>query len=503
MTDVDELPVVVVGAGNAGLTAAISAAEHGRRVVVIDAAPERAAGGNSWYTAGATRIVHGGLDDLAAFVREDPRTDRAIVPPYTKEDYRSDLERVTGGRNDPFLTDVLVDESASAVRWLSSHGVRYQLMFERQAYERDDGRFQFWGGLHIGNVGGGKGLVRDEVAAAERLGIEILYDTTATRLVEEDGRIAAVELMHAGRRRRLECRALVLAAGGFEANAELRAAYLGQQWRRARVRGTPYNDGGMLVEALRLGAARAGDWSSCHSVAWDADHADNESNADLTNRLTRQSYPLGIVVNTAGTRFIDEGADFRNYTYAKYGREILRQPGARAFQIFDATTAPMLRSEEYMMPGVSVVEADTVEALAAAAGIDPEGLVRTVVEYNTGIDRSRAFDPNVLDQRSSAVQPPKSNWALAIETPPFRAYPVTCGITFTFGGLKTDPDGRVLRADGRRIAGLFAAGEMLGGLFAGNYPGGSGLAAGMVFGRRAGRAAAVGLDADEHRNGWG
>lgn len=493
MKDVDELPIVVVGAGNAGLTAAISAAEQGRRVLVLEAAPERESGGNSWYTAGATRVAHGGLDDLATFIQEDPRMERAIVPPYTEEVYRADLERVTGGQNDPSLTDVLVAESASAIRWLSAQGVRYRLMFERQAYERSDGTFQFWGGLHIGNVGGGKGLIRDELAAAKRLGVEIRYETAATRLVEENGRITAVEVLHAGQKQILACGALVLAAGGFEANAELRAAHLGEQWRRARVRGTPHNDGHMLTEALRIGAARAGDWSGCHSVAWDADHPDNESNAELTNRLTRQSYPLGIVVNSAGSRFIDEGADFRNYTYAKYGREILRQPGSRAFQIFDATTSPMLRAEEYLMPGVSVFEAKTLEELAATASIDAEGLVRTVAEYNAGIDRSRDFDPNVLDRRRSAVRPPKSNWALAIETPPFRAYPVTCGITFTFGGLKTDLDGGVLRTDGRRIGGLFAAGEMLGGLFADNYPGGSGLAAGMVFGRRAGRAAAVAI----------
>ncbi len=269
----------------------------------------------------------------------------------------------------------------------------------------------------------------------------------------------------------------------------MRRHYLGEGWQNAKVRGTPGNTGEMIIAALETGAAQGGDWSTCHSVAWDACFAENESNWELTNQLTRGGYPLGIVVNRDGERFVDEGADFRNYTYARYGRDILQQPGAVAYQIFDATTRPMLRAEEYEMPGVSVIEADDLATLAELAGIDPAGLEHTVTEFNNGIDTGRPFDPNVKDGRAAAVEPPKSNWALALETAPFYAFPVTCGVTFTFGGLKTDTYGRVLDDDGAPIPGLLACGEALGGLFSGNYPGGSGLAAGAVFGRRAGSVA--------------
>jgi tricarballylate dehydrogenase len=240
---------------------------------------------------------------------------------------------------------------------------------------------------------------------------------------------------------------------------------------------------------LAVGAARGGDWSTAHSVQWDAFTPHNESNRKLTNRLTRQSYFLGIIVNREGRRFLDEGADFRNYTYAKYGREILRQPGSVAYQIFDADLRPMLRTEEYDMPGISVVTANSIEELGRRLDIDADSFAATVTAYNASIDTSVPFDPTVLDGRAAQVQPPKSHWATPLVRAPFYAYPVTCGITFTFGGLRADVDGRVLNDTGTPIPGLFVCGEALGGLFSGNYPGGSGLAAGMVFGRRAGRLA--------------
>jgi tricarballylate dehydrogenase len=194
-------------------------------------------------------------------------------------------------------------------------------------------------------------------------------------------------------------------------------------------------------------------------------------------------------VNVEGRRFLDEGADFRNYTYAKYGKVILQQPRSIAYQIFDANLRPMLRAEEYDMPGISVETADTLEELAGKIDIDVETFTKTVSEFNSSIDREKVFDPTIKDGRKADVDPPKSNWAAPIETGPFYAYGVTCGITFTFGGLKSDTYGRVLDKQGNHIEGLYVCGEMLGGLFSGNYPGGSGLAAGMVFGRRAGSIA--------------
>jgi tricarballylate dehydrogenase len=367
--------------------------------------------------------------------------------------------------------------------------LRFRLMYERQSYPDDQGRHVFWGGLAVGSTGGGKGLVEQHTRAASVAGIEIRYAHRCGDLLIENGRVRGVRWTDAdGVAGVTEAESVVLAAGGFEANPRWRREHLGAGWERALVRGTPLNTGDMLRSALAAGAARGGDWSSCHAVAWDAGAAAS-GDRELTNRLTRQSYPLGIVVNVEGRRFLDEGADFRNYTYARYGGEILRQPRGMAFQVFDAAIRPMLRAEEYDAPGTSVVTASTISSLASGIGVDGSQLTRTVEEFNAGIDESVPFDPSVKDGRASRASPPKSNWALPIRTPPFYAFPVTCGITFTFGGLRADEHGRVLTEQGSGLSGLYVCGEMLGGLFSGNYPGGTGLTAGTVFGRRAGMLA--------------
>jgi tricarballylate dehydrogenase len=204
----------------------------------------------------------------------------------------------------------------------------------------------------------------------------------------------------------------------------------------------------------------------------------------------KHSYPLGIIVNRRGERFVDEGADYRNYTYVRYGREILRQPERAAFQIFDQKTVPLLR-EEYRIREVTKAEAMSIEELAAKLEIDPAGLSRTVKEYNAGV-QDGTFNPAVLDgKRALGITPPKSNWALPLDAPPFVGFAVTCGITFTFGGLRVDTAARVLDMEDRAMPGLFAAGELVGGLFYNNYPGGTGLMAGSVFGRSAGASAAA------------
>lgn len=478
--------VLVVGGGNAGFAAALAAAERGRKVVLLEKAGEASSGGNSFYTAGATRISHNGLEELIDFVEPDERHAVSEVPAYTADVYLADLRKVSGGRNDPELSGVLVNESNPTLRWLQGLGLKYRLMYERQAYRTEDGGYLFWGGLHVGNVGGGKGLMADHRAAAERLGVEVIYGCAATGLILEGNRVCGVRYRTSSEEGEFRAEAVILASGGFEAAPDLRRQYLGEGWQNAKVRGTPGNTGEMILAALDAGAAKGGDWSSCHSVAWDAWHPENESNLELTNQLTRGGYPLGIVVNNEGKRFVDEGADYRNYTYARYGLDILAQPGSAAFQIFDAKSRPMLRSEEYDMPGVSVAIAPTLAELAQKAGISVEGLEETVRTFNGSISEDAAFNPNVKDGRRAATQPPKSNWARSISSGPFYAFPVTCGITFTFGGLKTDSWGRVLTESAEPIGGLFACGEALGGLFSGNYPGGSGLAAGAVFGRRAG-----------------
>ena len=478
----EETDVLVVGGGNAGLSAAHAAAERGRRVLLLEKGGPDQAGGNSYYTAGAFRIAHDGLAEVADLLDPDERHGSTVLPPYPADEFAADMAKVTSGRNDQDLTRVLIDDSQDVLRWLHGKGLRFRLMYERQAYPDASGRQVFWGGLTVGSTGGGKGLIEQHTAAARAAGVELRHGARVTRLLVEDGRVTGVTWPGGT----VRAESVVLAAGGFEADPSLRATHLGEVWRRAKVRGTPLNTGDLLAAAFAAGAARHGDWGTCHSVAWDAWHPGNESNRELTNQLTRGGYPLGIVVNRRGERFLDEGRDFRNYTYAEYGARILEQPDGLAFQVFDATTRPMLRAEEYDMPGASVVVAETLDELAGQAGIDAATFRRTVAEFNAGIDRSVPLDVAVRDGRAARVTPPKSNWAIPLERPPYYAFPVTCGITFTFGGLRADPDGRVLDESGRALPGLFVCGEMLGGLFSGNYPGGTGLTSGAVFGRRAG-----------------
>jgi tricarballylate dehydrogenase len=484
--------VIVVGAGNAGLCAAHAAAEQGARVLVLEKAPEEWTGGNSYFTAGAIRTVHGGLEDVLSVVEpvDAERAEATELAPYTQEDYRSDMLRLTEGRCDRELVGLLVDDSRATLGWLAEKGLRLRLMYDRQSYAVD-GRHVFWGGLHVGTVDGGEGLIEGHLAAASRAGVEVRHEHAVSGLVERPGGgVGGVRCRVGDERVEVAAPAVVAAAGGFESDPRMRAAHLGPNWDVAKVRGTPYNTGEVLDAMLTAGALPYGNWSGCHSIAWDA-AAPATGDRTLTNRLSRQSYPLGLVVNRRGRRFLDEGADFRNYTYARYGAEILRQPGAIAAQLFDARTLPLLRPDEYEAPGVSRVEAQTPAELADALGFDREGLERTLSEYNAAVTDA-PFDPAVKDgKRTRGIDPPKSNWALPLTEPPLLGFPVTCGITFTFGGVRVEQSGRVLDRGGRPILGLYAAGELVGGLFFHNYPGGTGLMSGAVFGRRAGAAAAL------------
>lgn len=484
--------VVVVGGGNAAFSAAHAARERGASVLVLEKGEEKEAGGNSYYTAGAFRLAHGGLEDLRPLLQEsdDARLERTRLPAYTADDFAADMHRVTGGANDPGMTRVLVDDSADTVRWLTTKGLRWELLYQRQTY-LDEGEWVFFGGLALGSVGGGKGLVAQHTEAARVSGTEVRYGAEVVDLLR-DGRAVTGVVVRAGDGtvEHIGAGSVVLAAGGFESSERMRRQHLGEGWEHAIVRGTPLNTGEILELALSHGAAAHGDWTSCHSVQWDAGAPARGGDRELTNQLTRQSYPVGIVVNRDGARFVDEGADFRNFTYAKYGREVLRQPGGVAFQLFDATTRPLLRTLEYDSTPITGGRADTLEELAGRLGIDPDGLSRTVAEFNASIGGGD-FNPAVKDGRAARVDPPKSHWASALESPPFYGYAVACGITFTFGGLRIDPtDAAVLGRDGAPVPGLYAAGEIVGGLFSGNYPGGSGLIAGSVFGRRAGAASA-------------
>ncbi len=485
--------VIVVGAGNAGFCAALAAAERGARVLMLEKAPDDWLGGNSYFTAGAIRSVHAGLEDVLSLVEpiDRARVEATDLEPYGGDDFREDMRRLTEGRADPELAELLIGDSRKTLGWLADQGIPLRLMYDRQSYAVD-GRHVFWGGLHVGTVDGGRGLIEHERRAAANAGVELRTGHAVTGLIQHGDAVKGVRCRAGSAARELEITApaVVIAAGGFEADPRRRAMYLGSNWDVAKVRGTPHNTGEVLEAMLAVDALPYGHWSGCHSIAWDAG-APATGDRVLTNRLSRQSYPLGLVVNRDGERFVDEGADFRNYTYARYGAEILSQPGSVAFQLFDAQTAPLLRKDEYESPGVSRAQAETVGELADALGIDRARLERTVSRFNDAVTDDR-FDPAVKDgKRTRDIAPPKSNWALPLSEPPYLGFPVTCGITFTFGGVRVDDRARVLHRSGQPIPGLHAAGELVGGLFFHNYPGGTGLMSGAVFGRRAGASAAA------------
>ncbi|MGH9211691.1 MAG: FAD-dependent tricarballylate dehydrogenase TcuA [Acidimicrobiales bacterium] len=491
MAEPVEADVVVVGAGNAALCAALAAREAGADVLVLERAPRRERGGDTGFTAGAMRVTYETTDELIELFGDLSPGDiaRSDFGTYGRVQFLDDLARVTEYRCDPDLAGVLVDESMAALCWMRTKGVRFMPIWGRQAFEVD-GRFRFWGGLVAEVVGGGPGLVDALVTACERDGVRITYDTRATRLIADDDGVHGVVAVEEGVTRDVAARAVVLASGGFQANTEWRTKYLGPGWELAKVRGTRFNTGDGIRMALEVDAMPWGHWSGCHAVGWDR-NAPPFGDLAVGDGFQKHSYPFGIMVNAAGERFVDEGADFRNYTYAKYGSVILRQPGQFAWQVFDAKVAHLLR-DEYRIRQATKVQADAVEELVVKLeGVDTEACLKTIADYNASVDTATPFDPNVKDGRGTVgLELPKSNWANTLDTPPFVAYQVTCGLTFTFGGLRITPEAEVVNTAETPIPGLFAAGELVGGLFYFNYPGGTGLTAGSVFGLRAGRSAA-------------
>lgn len=482
-----EADVVVVGGGNAALCAALAAREQGSSVIILEKSTQKERGGNSTFTAGAIRFAYNGVADLLKVVPDLTEEEIAGTDfgTYTEEQYFDDLCRVTQYRTDAELASILTSKSLETLVWMREKKVRFTPIYGRQAF-KVDGKFKFWGGLTIEATGGGPGLINALYEAAEREGIIVSYETQAFELIHDDDGVHGVRMKIQGKTSEIRAKSVVLAAGGFQSNVEMRTRYLGPGWELAKVRGTRHNTGDAIQMALNVGARSYGHWSGCHAVGWDR-NAPEFGDLAVGDGFQKHSYPFGIMVNAKGERFVDEGADFRNYTYAKYGREILAQPGQFAWQIFDQKVTHLLR-DEYRIKQVTKVKADTLEALAKKLeGVDPGGFVSTVETYNTAVRTDVPFNPNVKDGRSTVgLTIPKSNWANTIEEGPFEAYAVTCGITFTFGGLKINSDGEVLDTAEKAISGLYAAGELVGGIFYFNYPGGSGLSAGAVFGKIAG-----------------
>ena len=481
--------VIVVGGGNAAFCAALAAREHCDRVLVLERAPEEEAGGNSRFTAGLLRVTYRGVDDIRRLIPDlsEEEISSTDFGAYTEEQFLDDMARVTEYRCDPDLTEVLVRQSLPTALWMRSKGVRFTAAWGRQAF-KVEGRFKFWGGLAVEAVGGGPGLVDSLTQAARKSGIDIWYESRAVSLIADDDGIHGVILKKAGKTVEVKGRSVVLAAGGFQANTEWRTRYLGPGWELAKVRGTRFNTGDAIRMALDIGAQPTGNWSGCHAVAWER-NAPEFGDLAVGDQFQKHSYPWGIYLNAEGKRFVDEGADFRNYTYVKYGRAVIGQPRRTAFQIFDQKVIDLLR-EEYRIREVTKAEDMTLEGLARKLEIDVDGFVATIRAYNAAVQPT-PYNPAIKDGKATrGISPPKSNWAQTLDTPPYVGFAVTTGITFTFGGLRITPTGQVVDCEQRPIPGLFAAGELVGGLFYHNYPGGAGLMAGAVFGRLAGAHAA-------------
>ena len=483
--------VVVIGGGNAAFCAALSARETVQRVLVLERSPEDEAGGNSRFTAGLMRVAYNGVEDLKRPIPDlsPEEIERTDFGTYTEDQFLDDMARVTEYRCDPDLTEILVKKSLDTVAWMRSKGVRFTAAWGRQAFNIN-GRFKFWGGLTVEAVGGGPGLVENLTNAAKKNGIEVWYEARATSLIADDDGVKGVKVKVKGKTTEVFAKSVVLAGGGFQANPEMRARYLGPGWELAKVRGTRFNTGDVLKMAMDIGAAPTGNWSGCHAVAWER-NAPEFGDLAVGDQFQKHSYPWGVYINAEGKRFVDEGADFRNYTYAKYGRVILNQPGQFAWQIFDAKMKPQLR-DEYKIKQVTKVTANTLEELVKKLDdVNAEVALKELQDYNKAVQTDVPFNPNVKDGRGTkGLAIPKSNWANTLDTAPFEAYAVTCGITFTFGGLRITTDAQVLSTDGLPIPGLYAAGELVGGIFYFNYPGGTGLTNGAVFGKIAGASAA-------------
>lgn len=485
--------IIVVGAGLAGLCAALAAHEAGGQVVVIEAASRDRRGGNSTFSNGSFRVAHDGLghggeNDLSLLIADQPhRHDTEVrVAAYSAASFADDIRNTSRGRSDEHELSRVVDESFDAMRWLAEHGVRFELNLKFvDAESLTSDTFDLDPGVGLAASGGGIGLMDSMFAAVDAAGIPVRYDTALDDLLIGDGDVVGIRVVTESGSEELYG-TVVLATGGFEANPEMRRKYLGEGWDLVPVRGSEFNTGRGLVTALAAGAVAGGHWGGCHAVPTDAD-IPLIGDLTLSARSERYAYANGILVNEDGRRFIDEGEDAFPMTYTKVGAAICAQPGSTAYQVFDANAAGSLH-DHYLTHGSPIV-AESIEELASRLAVRPDQLVRTVSDYNAAC-RTSADDGEV--RRSAPVgQPPKSQWAQPLLQPPFHAYKVTAAISFTYGGIIADEGMHVQRSGGRPLTGLHAAGGIVGGLFYFNYPAAASLTRAAVTGRIAGRNAAA------------
>ncbi|HEY6359908.1 MAG TPA: FAD-dependent tricarballylate dehydrogenase TcuA [Vicinamibacterales bacterium] len=451
--------VAVLGGGNAGLCAALTARRAGARVIVLECAPRDFRGGNSRHTRNL-RCAHGAPTDM-------------LTDAYPEDELLSDLLRVNANETDEGLARLVVEHSAECPAWMRTYGVRFQASLR--------------GTLHLSRtnaffLGGGKALMNSYYAAAERQGIIVLYDAEVVGLDLREGMFHSAAVSIGGRTHVVRANAVVVASGGFEANLDwLREAW-GEAARNFIVRGTPYNKGTILRMMLDAGAQAIGDPRECHAVAIDGRAP--KFDGGIVTRL--DSVPLGIAVNRDGERFHDEGEDFWPKRYAIWGKLVARQPDQIAYSIVDA------KVHGCFMPSVfPPIEAGSIRELAARLDLPAERLEATVGAFNCAV-RPGSFDHTKLDDcRTEGLKPEKTHWAQRIDTPPFWGYPLRPGITFTYLSVRVDGQARVHAKGGVPFRNVYAAGEiMAGNILRKGYIAGIGMTIGTVFGRIAGESAA-------------
>ncbi|EBA09816.1 FAD-dependent tricarballylate dehydrogenase TcuA [Sagittula stellata] len=456
----DTPDIVVIGGGNAALCAAITAAEAGARVLILESAPKPYRGGNSRHTRNFRCMHHGPLGPL--------------VDSYTEEEYLADLMKVTGGKTDEHLARLAIRTSEECLPWMQEHGVRFQPSLSGTlSLARTNAFF----------LGGGKSLVNAYYRTAARLGVEVHYEAEVTHLELDNDRIAFVEYAHQGETRRVTPKSVVVASGGFQADTDWLARAWGPAAKNFLIRGTPYNRGVVLADLLDQGVEQVGDPTQCHAVAIDGRAP--KFDGGIVTRL--DCVPFSIVVNKDAQRFYDEGEDVWPKRYAIWGRLVAAQPDQVGYVIIDA------KSLNLFMPSVfPPIKADTLEELADKMELPADALVQTVAEFNAACGDTSGFHPTELDGVSTnGLTPPKTNWARPITEPPFYGYSLRTGVTFTYLGLKVDE--RAQCAIGNRpVRNLWAAGETMAGSILGQgYLAGFGMTIGTVFGRIAGKEAAA------------
>lgn len=451
--------VLVVGGGNAGLCAAIAASQRGASVLVLEAAPKFYRGGNTRHTRNM-RCAH---DKATHF----------LTGPYTEEEFWDDLLRVTQGETDEELARFMIGQSKEILDWIYEQGVRFQP--------------SLGGTLSLGHtnsffLGGGRAMLNALYARAASLGVEFCYDAEVVGLDIEDGMFVSATVATGGERFSVRAATLVAASGGYEANIEWLKRYWGDAADNFLIRGSPYNRGSVLKMLMDHGVEPVGDPTQCHAVAIDA--RSPRFDGGIVTRL--DCVIFGIVLNRDGERFYDEGEDFWPKRYAIWGRLIAGQPGQIAYIVFDASSLNLFIPSLY-----PAIEAQSIRELAGKLGLDPDKVENTVNSFNNAV-RPGSFDHTILDDcRTEGLHPPKSHWARRIETPPFYAYPVRPGITFTYLGARVNKEARILMKDGKPSANMYAAGEIMAGNILGRgYTAGVGMTIGSVFGRIAGEEAA-------------